>query len=109
MNLDLSLVNGACMAVLSVKEAAVILDVLGNIIFMARIMLISTNQNLPFGILRLQFPLRQAFAMTINKSQGQTFRKIGNDKPKPDFIHGQLYVAFSRVKATTYQHRYVHR
>ena len=35
--------------------------------------------------------------MTISKSQGQTFKKIGIVLNRPVFIHGQLYVAASRV------------
>jgi len=37
--------------------------------------------------------------MTIKKSQGQTFDKIAIDLRKDIFSHGQLYVAFSRVRS----------
>lgn len=46
---------------------------------------------------RLQFPVRLAYAMTINKSQGQTLRVAGIDLTSPCFSHGQFYVACSRV------------
>lgn len=52
----------------------------------------------PFEWKRRQFPVRVAFAMTINKSQGQTLKRVGIDLlMKPVFTHGQLYVASSRV------------
>ncbi|EFN60707.1 Uncharacterized ATP-dependent helicase YHR031C, partial [Camponotus floridanus] len=50
----------------------------------------------PFIFKRRQFPIK--LAMTINKSQGQTFDKVGIDLRKDVFNHGQLYVVFSRVR-----------
>ena len=44
-----------------------------------------------------QFPVALAFAMTINKAQGQSVKLVGLDLRVPCFSHGQLYVALSRV------------
>jgi hypothetical protein len=46
---------------------------------------------------RKQFPVKPAFAMTINKSQGQTMQMAGLFLRPEVFTHGQLYVAKSRV------------
>lgn len=57
----------------------------------------TTNHDLPFTLIRRQLPLRPCFAMTINKSQGQTLKRVGVDLSTPVFSHGQFYVALSRV------------
>ena len=54
------------------------------------------GQNSKIWFSRFQFPFRLSFAMTINKSQGQTFERVGIWLKKPVFTHGQLYTAESR-------------
>ncbi|KAI7934342.1 hypothetical protein MJO28_017129 [Puccinia striiformis f. sp. tritici] len=46
---------------------------------------------------RYQFPLRPAYAMSVNKSHGQTLTCVGVTLETDVFAHGQLYVALSRV------------
>jgi len=55
------------------------------------------DREFPFEWCRRQFPVKVAFAMTINKSQGQTLQNVGVWLSDPCFSHGQLYVALSRV------------
>ena len=62
-----------------------------------RIKLSSTDEQLSFILSRKQFPIRVCFAMTINKSQGQSFKTVGIDLRTAVFCHGQFYVAMSRV------------
>lgn len=67
----------------------------GEEVLIPRIPMIPTD--VPFKFKRLQFPIRLAFAMTINKAQGQTMSVCGINLENPCFSHGQLYVACSRV------------
>ncbi|KAF0739727.1 ATP-dependent DNA helicase PIF1-like [Aphis craccivora] len=45
----------------------------------------------------VNFPIRLAFAMTINKSQGKKMSVCDLNLCTPCFSHGQLYVACSQV------------
>ncbi|GAU49905.1 hypothetical protein TSUD_139610 [Trifolium subterraneum] len=71
---------------------------IGNIVFIPRMRLMPSDANVSISFYRLQYPLCVCFAMTINKSQGQTLGHVGLFLPRSVFTHGQLYVALSRVK-----------
>ncbi|XP_060863449.1 ATP-dependent DNA helicase pif1-like [Metopolophium dirhodum] len=59
--------------------------------------IILTDCDLPFKFKRIQFPVELAFAMTINKAQGQALNVAEIDLSVQCFSHGQLYVTLSRV------------
>ena len=68
----------------------------GEQVLLPRITLESTDTSVVFK--RKQFPIKLCYAMTINKSQGQTFDRCGLLLDSDQcFAHGQLYVACSRV------------
>ena len=59
---------------------------------------ITLNKSLEISLLRTQFPLKLAFASTINKAQSQSLDKVVVDLTHPLFAHGMLYVALTRVR-----------
>lgn len=71
----------------------------GQLALIPRITLAPTEgqTGLAFVLKRQQFPVRLAFALTINKAQGQSVNHVGIDLRFPVFSHGQLYVALSRA------------
>jgi ATP-dependent exoDNAse (exonuclease V) alpha subunit len=69
----------------------------GTKVFIPRIANQPTEDQVAFKFTRKQFPVRLCFAMTINKSQGQSVKHVGLDLRSPVFTHGQFYVGVSRV------------
>jgi hypothetical protein len=62
---------------------------------------ITFNMSVPSSavrIVRRQFPIRLAYAMTTNKSQGQTLARVCYDLRQPVFTHGACYVGLGRVE-----------
>lgn len=57
----------------------------GEDVLIPRIPMIPSD--LPFEFKRLQFPVRLAFAITINKAQGQSLELCGIDLEYPVFSH----------------------
>lgn len=95
------LCNGTRMILMEIKTHVLQCRILGgkhagHIVFIPRINIEPSGEEMPIPLSRRQFPVRLAFAMTINKSQGQSVVNVGLDLRIPVFSHGQLYVALSR-------------
>ncbi|XP_056687837.1 uncharacterized protein [Spinacia oleracea] len=75
----------------------------GKHVFIPRVNLRpAASSKYPILFQRKQFPLKLSFAMTINKSQGQTLSQVAIYLPRPCFSHGQLYVALSRARQSAH-------
>jgi len=70
---------------------------IGEKVFIPRLSFPPSDVRIPFKFQRRQFPIAVSFAMTINKSQGQSLKNVGIYLSSPVFSHGHLYVAISRV------------
>lgn len=102
LNQSSGLCNGTCLIItklghVMIKVAIMTGSGIGQIVYLPRITLTTGNTKFPFRLQRRQFPIRLSYALTINKSQGQTFTRVGVYLKTPAFTHDQLYVVVSRV------------
>nr|GEW88994.1 hypothetical protein [Tanacetum cinerariifolium] len=96
------LCNGTRLQVLKLTRTSISAQIMngthfGKKVIIPRLKITPYDKRLPLMIFKKQFPLSVSFAMTINKSQGQSLSKVGLYQSHPVFTHGQLCVIFSRV------------
>ncbi|CAN1823226.1 ATP-dependent DNA helicase PIF1 [Linum perenne] len=103
-NLDqtIGLCNGTRMVIRTLGTWFIEVEILtgthvGERVYLPRLSLTSKQKSLNFTLVRRQYPIALSFAMTINKSQGQTLHSVGLCLKRQVFTHGQLYIALSRV------------
>ena len=85
-NLDASkgLCNGKKLRIMEIRQRVLKCRIIsgdqrfaGNVVFIPKIILAPSAEDLPLPLQRRQFPVWLAFAMTINKSQGQAIGTCG--------------------------------
>ncbi|KAK3242118.1 hypothetical protein CYMTET_48165 [Cymbomonas tetramitiformis] len=102
INKKVGLVTSTRLRVVALHERSVHVIIVGDhtntVHIIPRITFIFSPQLSNLEIHRRQFPLCLAYAMTVNRSQGQTLKRVLLDTTRPAFSHGHLYVALSRVR-----------
>ena len=102
-NLSDGICNGTRLQLLEMKERSLKVKILtgprkDEEAFIPRIkMTPADKKKLGFNWIRYQFPVKRAFAITINKAQGQSLNHVGIFLPEQVFSHGQFYTAISRT------------
>ena len=70
----------------------------GKTVTIPRITFIEPPKRERTTIWRKQFPIKIAYALTIDKAQGQSLERVGVYLISECFAHGQLYTAISCAK-----------
>ena len=74
----------------NIKAKIITGERIGEEVFIPRMTLnTGDSSSFTFTLFRKQFPIVLAFAITINKSQGQSFNSLGIFIRRPLFSHGQ--------------------
>jgi ATP-dependent DNA helicase PIF1 len=93
LNQSIGLCNGTRLIVKRLGQCVIEAKIItrnnvGKHVFIPRIIMSPSRTNWPFILCHRQFPVRVAFAMTINKSQGQTLNNVGVHLPSLVFSRG---------------------
>ncbi len=102
-NMPCSLANGTRLIVVKLMQHIIDAEIAtrpdkGRRVFIPRLSITpSDTERMPFTLRRQQFPLRPAFAMTINKAQGQTLQIVGVYLPKLVFLPRATLCGFLSV------------
>ena len=96
INPDRGLCNGTRLKIHRIGQYVLLVSILGSVDesrleLIPRFTLSTLQGQLPFILTRKQSPIKVCFAMTINKSQGQSLKVVGVDLRTSAFIHGHLY------------------
>ncbi|GFP88041.1 clathrin interactor epsin 1 [Phtheirospermum japonicum] len=96
-NIDhsLGLCNGTILVVTKLDDHVLEATILqgsnaGELVLIPRMKVTPSDPRLPFKFQQRQIPVILSYAMTINKSQGQSLSHVGLFLKKPVFSHGQL-------------------
>ena len=100
LNSAKGLCNGSHLHLLQVSSSVLLCEIVegryhSQEVLIPKITHHCNNSRLPFTLCRRQFPVTGAFAMTINKSQGELYNRDGLYLCNEVFRNSQLYAALS--------------